>query len=193
VAKLVMALSLSLRGSVCIYQGEELGLPEAEVPYERMRDPYGLEMWPAFKGRDGCRTPMPWTAAPPHAGFSDHEPWLPVPDQHRQRAVAVQAGDPSSVLSAYRTFLRWRRTQPALRRGEQQFVDTPEPGLVLVRELADDRVLAAFNLSAAPVELDLSAVAGMPVPLDGHGFAGADFSGRRVRLPGHGAGFARVT
>ena len=75
----------SLRGSVCIYQGEELGLSEAEVPYEALQDPYGIAFWPTFKGRDGCRTPMPWRDDE-HAGFSGVGPWLPVPAQHRALA-----------------------------------------------------------------------------------------------------------
>ena len=53
-------LMMCLRGSVCLYQGEELGLPEAEVGFDDLRDPYGIEFWPEFKGRDGCRTPMVW-------------------------------------------------------------------------------------------------------------------------------------
>ena len=59
-AKVLIALLTSLRGSVCIYQGEELGLTEADIPFERLQDPYGIAFWPEFKGRDGCRTPMPW-------------------------------------------------------------------------------------------------------------------------------------
>jgi alpha-glucosidase len=61
-AKVLIALLTSLRGSVCIYQGEELGLTEADIPFERLQDPYGIAFWPEFKGRDGCRTPMPWMA-----------------------------------------------------------------------------------------------------------------------------------
>src|SRR3546814_7031405 len=65
--RLLMALLLSLRGSVCLYQGEELGLPEAELRYEDLVDPYGVTFWPEFKGRDGCRTPMPWQSEAHHA------------------------------------------------------------------------------------------------------------------------------
>ncbi|MCH2547373.1 MAG: alpha-amylase family glycosyl hydrolase, partial [Alphaproteobacteria bacterium] len=74
-AKLLVALLCTLRGSVCIYQGEELGLPEADVPYERLQDPYGITFWPEYKGRDGCRTPMPWQTKAAHGGFSEVEPW----------------------------------------------------------------------------------------------------------------------
>ena len=103
----------SLRGSVCLYQGEELGLAEAEVPFEALQDPYGITFWPNFKGRDGCRTPLPWTDAP-LAGFTTGQPWLPIPAEHRAAAVAVQERDPHSVLAAFRAFLAWRHTQPAL-------------------------------------------------------------------------------
>ena len=72
------ALICALRGSVCVFQGEELGLGEADVPYESLRDPYGIAFWPAFKGRDGCRTPMPWDSSE-RGGFSSAKPWLPVP------------------------------------------------------------------------------------------------------------------
>ncbi len=94
-ANLFTAMVCSLRGSVCLYQGEELGLTEADVPYESLRDPYGIAFWPQFKGRDGCRTPMPWSDADAQAGFSHGMPWLPVPEEHRARAVAQQQADPA--------------------------------------------------------------------------------------------------
>ena len=68
-AKVLLALLLSMRGTVCIYQGEELGLTEADIPFEKLQDPYGIVFWPVFKGRDGCRTPMPWTAREGLAAF----------------------------------------------------------------------------------------------------------------------------
>jgi alpha-glucosidase len=193
-AKLAMALLLSLRGSVCIYQGEELGLPEAVVPYERLRDPYGIEMWPAFKGRDGCRTPMPWSEAHPHSEFSMVEPWLPVPAEHRALAVATQAGDPASTLSAYRRFLRWRRDHPVLRDGALRFHEVPPPALVIERSSASERLVIALNLGPAALTLDVSSVAAAAAwqPLDGHGFDGAKLAGTFLTLPGFGAWFAAV-
>ena len=68
-AKLLLAAVLSFRGGACIYQGEELGLPEAEIAFEDLQDPFGIEFWPDFKGRDGCRTPMPWSSGLPNGGF----------------------------------------------------------------------------------------------------------------------------
>ncbi|TGV57625.1 alpha-glucosidase, partial [Mesorhizobium sp. M2D.F.Ca.ET.160.01.1.1] len=91
----LVAMLCSLRGSVCLYQGEELGLVEAEVPFEALQEPYGITFWPNFNGRDGCRTPLPWTDAP-LAGFTTGQPWLPIPAEHRAAAVAVQERDPHS-------------------------------------------------------------------------------------------------
>jgi alpha-glucosidase len=153
-ARQLVALVCSLRGSVCLYQGEELGLPEADVPFELLQDPYGVTFWPTFKGRDGCRTPMPWRDAA-QAGFSDATPWLPVADMHAARNVAMQEREPASVLNAVRAFLAWRRTQPALVEGDIRFLDTPEPVLAFVRTLGDTRLLVAFNLSATAVDCTL--------------------------------------
>src|SRR5690606_3661495 len=125
-ARMLVALVCSLRGSVCLYQGEELGLPEADVPFEALQDPYGVTFWPNFKGRDGCRTPMPWDGSA-LAGFTVGRPWLPVPAEHRALNVEAQDTDPHSVLNATRRFLRWRGHQPARRHGSIRFVDTNEP------------------------------------------------------------------
>jgi alpha-glucosidase len=74
IAKLALTLIASLRGSVCLYQGEELGLTEADLAFEDLVDPYGIRFWPSFKGRDGCRTPMVWESGLPYAGFSTEKP-----------------------------------------------------------------------------------------------------------------------
>lgn len=190
-AQMLTALVCSLRGSVCIYQGEELGLTEAELPFEALQDPYGIAFWPNFKGRDGCRTPMPWDQSE-HAGFSAGTPWLPVPPEHRALAVSRQETDPDSTLHAFRAFMKWRRGQPALREGEIHFLDTPEPVLAFTRELAGERVLAVFNLSAAPVQVELPKSVGAAVPLPFPGQPQGHLGDRRVDLPGHGLAFARL-
>jgi alpha-glucosidase len=89
-ARAAAVLLLTLRGTPIVYQGEELGLEDAAVPAERVVDP---------GGRDGCRAPIPWTAAAPH-GWSD--PWLPLPPDAAERSVEAQCGDPASVLALYR-------------------------------------------------------------------------------------------
>lgn len=103
------ALLFALPGSPYLYQGEELGLEEADVPPERREDPMFRRTGGALPGRDGCRTPMPWTSQPPGLGFTTGEPWLPFGVDAAARAVDVQAADPHSMLSAYRALLRARR------------------------------------------------------------------------------------
>ncbi|WP_246337786.1 alpha-glucosidase [Azospirillum oleiclasticum] len=185
-AKLLIALLTSLRGTAFLYQGEELGLPQAEVPLERMRDPYGIAMWPEPAGRDGCRTPMPWSATDPNAGFSSAEPWLPIPAEHIARAVDVQEADPASVLAFTRGFLAWRRLHPALRGGSIRFRDAPEPLLLFERRAEGQAILCVFNLSPDPQTIPFDGT-----PLDGHGLPGAVADGA-LRLPGWGGAFAAL-
>jgi len=186
----LVALVCSLRGSVCVYQGEELGLSEAEVPYELLQDPYGKAFWPNFKGRDGCRTPMPWQALP-GGGFTAGVPWLPVPAEHVQRSVATQEADPDSVLQQVRRFLAWRRRHPALVRGDIRFLDTPEPVLAFVREGEGQALLVVFNLSAAPVQWPLPEGMKATTVVD-HGLRAATLEAGTLSLPGRGSWFATL-
>ncbi|RDZ26115.1 alpha-glucosidase family protein [Lysobacter silvisoli] len=183
------ALACSLRGSVCVYQGEELGLPEAQLPFEALRDPYGIAFWPSFKGRDGCRTPLPWDGSA-GAGFSEAAPWLPIPEAHRALSVAAQEADPTSPLHGFRRFLAWRRQQPALLRGAIAFRDIAAPLLAFTRCLDDEQLLLVFNLSPQPQTADLSADEGWQT-LSGHGLAAGEWDGARLALPAHGAFVAR--
>lgn len=184
--RLWLALLLSLRGSASIYQGEELGLPEAEVPFERLQDPYGLAFWPEFKGRDGCRTPMPWLAGQAHAGFTHGQPWLPVSEAHLPLAIDRQTGDPRSMLAFSRALLRWRRGQPLLHTGAMTFFDAPEPLLWFERREGDRALQAVFNLSAEPAELALRQPLAAPA---GSPFDGAQLDGRTLSLPPFGVFF----
>lgn len=154
-AKLLNAFVLSLRGTVCSYQGEELGLTESDVPHEALQDPYGITFWPTFKGRDGCRTPMPWSTAEVHGGFSAGRPWLPVDPHHRRLAVDVQSADRDSVLQAYRAMVALRKATPALRRGSIRFLDSSADILAFIREWEGTNMLIALNFGAQPARLTL--------------------------------------
>lgn len=151
-----MALLMALRGTVFIYQGEELGLPQSQVPFEHLQDPFGLANWPLNPGRDGCRTPMPWSHDAPYAGFSGARPWLPVDPAHAALAVDIQEAEADSMLHHTRALLRLRREHPALRVGACEVLHAQGDVLVLRRsERAGERegegggaVLAVFNLGA---------------------------------------------
>ncbi|MFE0761561.1 glycoside hydrolase family 13 protein [Streptomyces smyrnaeus] len=102
-ARAAALLSLALPGSVYLYQGEELGLPEAEIPPERVQDPMHARSGGVDPGRDGCRVPLPWRAD------GDGPSWLPRPAGWERYAAERQSGDADSMLSLYRTALRLRR------------------------------------------------------------------------------------
>ncbi|HEY2929718.1 alpha-glucosidase family protein [Piscinibacter sp.] len=190
IAPLLLALLGSLRGSICLYQGEELGLSEAQLAYEQLQDPYGKSMWPAFAGRDGCRTPMPWQSHAQHGGFSEVHPWLPVPPEHLQAAVDLQLRLPDSVLRRYQGFLRWRQHIPALRAGSMTLLPAHDQVVAFERRLGDERLLCVFNLShqAARYEADFDVdVRGV----EGHGFVG-HWDLAEVVLPPHQAFFGRL-
>jgi alpha-glucosidase len=146
-AKMMLALLLSLKGTALIYQGEELGLPQATLTRDQLKDPVGDLYYPYTGGRDGCRTPMPWDAAAPHLGFSTGMPWLPVSPLHKPLAVSVQEDDRNSTLAFVRAFLNVRHSSDALRLGEIEFADASPPVLAFIRTHGSERVLCVFNMS----------------------------------------------
>ncbi len=186
--KMTATLILSLRGSVCLYQGEELGLTEAELTLDDLHDPYGIQFWPEFKGRDGCRTPMVWSAGEANAGFTNSKPWLPVPADHVDRAVDRQDEPDSSLLNHYRRALAFRARHRELVEGDIAFVHCDDQVLVFERSLDASSILVALNMSDRPARVDL--------PCDDYELiAGADadgeLDGRRLSLPAFGCWFGR--
>lgn len=149
-AEMAMLLLMCLRGNVFIYQGEELALPQAEVPFERLVDPEAIANWPETLGRDGARTPIPWRADASHAGFSKAEPWLPMDPRHPPLAVDRQEADPSSMLHATRRLVSLRQRSGALRLGDMQILGSSGDLLVFERALGDERLICVFNLGHAP-------------------------------------------
>lgn len=155
---LFVALLISLPGSCCLYQGEELGLTQAEIPYEKLQDPFGIAGYPQIKGRDGSRTPFPWQKNAPNAGFTEaRDPWLPIPEEHLDRAIDQQETNPHSLLNKYRRLFRWRKQQPALLNGRMQLLETPDPILGLKRESSEQTLVILFNFSPKPLHFNLSA------------------------------------
>ncbi|MFZ6656887.1 alpha-amylase family glycosyl hydrolase [Undibacterium sp. TJN19] len=187
-AKMLLAMQMALKGTPCLYQGDELALTEAEVAFEDLQDPYGITFWPEFKGRDGCRTPIPWNVDQPHAGFTTGKPWLPVAPAHIAHAVSVQDNDAASVLNYARHILAWRKQYPQLSRGDIQFFDAPEPALAIRRDHADSPAMfAAFNLGEQAISFTWPELAGTH-QLEAVGLPG-QVSDTTVTLPAHGAWF----
>ena len=122
-------------------QGEELGLNEADIAFEDLHDPYGIRFWPAFKGRDGCRTPMVWHANRQYGGFSEAKPWLPVAEEHASRAVDAQECDPDSMLNFYRRMIAYRASRPELVKGTFDVVEADEGFLSAIRTCGRKRPL----------------------------------------------------
>ena len=185
------AMLASLRGSVCSYQGEELGLVEAELTFEQLQDPYGITFWPNFKGRDGCRTPMPWHAQAEHGGFSEAKsPWLPVVDSQLVSAVDAQQDKADSMLTHYQGFMAWRKQVPELRYGDIEFLDANEQVLAFVREYEGEKVLAVFNFADNTQTFNLANNISVQ-QLEGHGFAPVQISEHVLSLPAYGVAYFR--
>jgi alpha-glucosidase len=140
-------LLTALRGSIILYQGEELGLPQVDVPFEQLRDPEAIANWPQTLSRDGARTPMPWSASAPNLGFSQSQPWLPAADTHRALAIDVQEHDTHSALAFTKQCLTLRRRCSALRTGSLQIVEASERRLVFDRVACGEHLRCTFNLS----------------------------------------------
>jgi alpha-glucosidase len=188
-ARLLIALLISLRGTILLYQGEELGLPEAELRRDQLRDPVGDFYYPYICGRDGCRTPMPWNDEAVNLGFTTGVPWLPLASNLRELAVSIQEQDANSTLAYARRFLAARRQSAALRLGEIEFLDTSPPMLAFMRVLGDDRVLCVFNMSSETAHFSDHSVADS-IPL-AFGTGDARISGNSVKVGPCAAWFAR--
>ncbi|MEL6859449.1 MAG: alpha-amylase family glycosyl hydrolase [Pseudomonadota bacterium] len=160
-ARLYMMLLMSLRGNPIIYQGEELGLPQAHVPYSHLKDPEAITNWPKTLGRDGARTPIPWESEKPNAGFSTGEPWLPVDPEHMRLSVDAQQGN-DSMLRFTKDALATRRRHAALMSGQMHFAETGrEDLLAIARTSDDDRIVALFNFGADGADIPAA------IPIDG--------------------------
>ena len=111
-----LLLLASLRGNIILYQGEELGLTQVDIPFEQLQDPEAIANWPLTLSRDGARTPMPWESGG-EGGFGSSTPWLPLGEENLARSVAHQEGDPSSLLSP-----SWYSWPAAQRPGRASFL-----------------------------------------------------------------------
>ncbi|WP_374572443.1 alpha-amylase family glycosyl hydrolase [Phenylobacterium sp.] len=161
--RVLLAILLSLPGTPYLYQGDELGLPQAEIPFDKLQDPYAIAAYTGSAGRDGARTPMPWSHAAPNAGFSSaKDPWLPVDPRHRTLAVDLQEGREDSTLEFVRRFLALRRRRPELQLGKGDFLDRarrpPSNVLAFARQHEDRRTVCLFELAGRETRVPFEGV-----------------------------------
>lgn len=187
-AKMLFALLIALKGTTLIYQGEELGLPQARLTRDQLRDPVGDLYWPYTAGRDGCRTPMPWKPGPT-LGFTEGRPWLPAAREHAGLTVEAQDADPDSALAFARTMIAFRKGAPAMTHGELEFLETPENILAFVRRQGDQAIACVFNFTAEPQSFShpsLEAAELLAPSLE------AELRGGSLGLSPHAAAFLRL-
>lgn len=154
-------LMLALPGTVYLYNGQELGLPNIDdLPESALQDPVWERSGHSERGRDGCRVPMPWSGDAPPYGFSTNaDTWLPMPPGWSSLTVAAQDSEPDSMLMLYRRALSLRAIHPGLGSGEVRWLDTPEGVLGLVVGHDDSPVTVIVNTrgDTVPLSADLAA------------------------------------
>ncbi|MBN9153760.1 MAG: glycoside hydrolase family 13 protein [Microbacterium sp.] len=161
-ARAATALMLALPGSAYLYQGEELGLPEAiDIPDAARQDPTWFRTRGERYGRDGCRVPLPWDADAPAFGFSPTgRSWLPQPADWGSFARSAEAADPTSTLALYRTLLAQRRAR-GLGTGSLEWIDAGDD----VIAFRNGNITVVANLGAAAVAVPSGRVLAASAPL----------------------------
>lgn len=149
--RMAMTLLVCLRGNIFLYQGQELGLEQDDIPFDLLQDPEAIANWPLTLSRDGVRTPMPWDAGAENAGFGSGIPWLPLSPQNIARAVAGQEAEAGSPLRFTREVLALRRNLKPLRLGTFAHGRTHGQLLTFERVHAGERLHCAFNLGPIPL------------------------------------------
>ncbi len=153
-ARAAALLLLGLPGSAYIYQGEELGLPEVwDLPNDVLDDPVWERSGRTYKGRDGCRVPLPWTVDGPSYGFGDGDPWLPQPDEFSDLSAAAQEADAESSLRLYMNALRLRREFGI----EDESVEIVDMGVDVLAYRRGSGLTCVVNFGATPVDLPADA------------------------------------
>jgi len=168
-AKLLATILLSMRGTVYIYQGDEIGMTNVAYPsIDHYNDVETLNAWKEAEkngkdmtdflkvvhsqSRDNARTPMQWNTQK-NAGFTDGEPWLPINPNHKFINVATQEGDTQSVLAYYRKMIKFRKEHPVLVYGDYECLLEEHPDLFAYRRWdGESEFLLLHNMSEKPQE-----------------------------------------
>jgi alpha-glucosidase len=161
-ARVAAMLLLTLRGTPTMYNGDEIGMHDVDIPPELVQDPQELGVPGIGLGRDPERTPMQWDASP-NAGFTNGTPWLPLADDYQRFNVAAERDEPRSMLALYQRLIGLRRTSPALEIGSYAPVPADGDLLAYIRAAGAQRFLIALNLGSQEQTLDLHALRGRVV------------------------------
>ena len=152
--ELITLFLISLRGNIFLYQGEEMGLTQVDIPFEKLQDPEAIKNWPHTLGRDGARTPMPWTSGCCHGGFSPVEPWLPVPEEHH--AIAADQHGDDSLMSSVKALMKTRSQSEVLKLGDIDDIEAKDDVLSFTRRHGDQQVRVVMNFSDRAVGVDFA-------------------------------------
>jgi alpha-glucosidase len=156
-ARVAAMLLLTLRGTPTLYYGDEIGMHQVAIAPDQVRDPFEKNVPGIGVGRDGCRTPMQWSAAP-HAGFSESVPWLPLPDDFSRENVVNLEADSRSILSLYKALIALRKRLPPLASGDYLPIAAQGDLLLYRRQIDGNTVVIALNLGAEPVSIASDAI-----------------------------------
>ncbi|HEX3788340.1 MAG TPA: alpha-amylase family glycosyl hydrolase [Pseudonocardiaceae bacterium] len=163
-ARAMALVLLALPGPVFLYNGEELGLPNVELPDWALRDPVWERSGRTERGKDSTRIPMPWEGTEPPFGFTTgRDGWLPMPYEWSPLSVEAQLEDSGSMLSLYRHALELRHSHPAFQGDELEWYGAP-PGCFAFRRKGG-RLICALNTSGALVPLPGGDVLASSAPL----------------------------
>jgi alpha-glucosidase len=158
-ARVAAMLLLTLRGTPTLYYGDEIGMHQVAIAPDQVRDPFEKNVPGIGVGRDGCRTPMQWSAAP-YSGFSELTPWLPLADDFAHENVANLEADERSILSLYKALINLRKKWPELVTGNYVPMAAEGDLLLYRRQGSEGSVVIALNLGAEPVSLASEALRG---------------------------------
>jgi len=180
-ARVAVMLLLTLRGTLALYYGDELGIAHVEIDPNRIRDPWAKREPGLAIGRDHSRTPMQWDSTT-FAGFSKHEPWLPLTPDYRSRNVAAMRGDETSILFLVRTLLHYRRDHMPLSQGEWHLLGCDSNILAYERARGDHRTITVLNFTSAPQMWPASVRRRLRVAISTHGDRRDELAGSSVKL-----------
>jgi alpha-glucosidase len=183
-ARVGAMLLLTLRGTPTLYYGDELGIGHVEIAPNLVRDPWAKRELGLGVGRDPARTPMQWDAGA-FAGFSKHEPWLPLTPDHEARNVVAMSNDKASILTLVRSLIHYRRQHTSLLQGEWRLLSLKSDVLAYERRNGENRLIVVLNFTANPRAWSTTTSTKVRVAISTHGDRRGESVGSTLSLRGN--------